>query len=382
MNSVSLLFRVPPKKQAEVRLRHGLTGSSRNAILATPVVPTRQTALSFQNVCSGIPVTATIATPHSTSSHAQLRSANNHSGKAVTATLAVLLPSNRSELKLRHDRAGRPVDARLEFSKLPTQTATLAWNADRKTFATATICFRNDYHNLVTSSIRYNYDWKTIYGTSMCYRHRSLVQGGWRILAKNLETDEVIEIGFIEANDKIRTLENISLPDGDYEISVLTSSLFWKDSMDGNIRTISVGPGEEISPLPVIYNLRSSISLGTRTIQWSASQREIDECVFGIWYSNESPIDTNRTPDATVWYDRSMSEYQTVFAQKAPAWVAVAAIHSDNSEKGKTHELFLDWSNTVPRPPDDVMVLHEPLSAVDTNVLERSSENIDSALAF
>ncbi len=78
-----------------------------------------------------------------------------------------------------------------------------------------------------------------------------------------------------------------------------------------------------------------------------------------------------------------MTEYQTTFEQHAPAWVAVAAIKPGNEmAKGKVHELFLDWSNTPPRAPDDVMVLSEPLPVFDADVFERPLEDMDLALVF
>ncbi len=244
------------------------------------------------------------------------------------------------------------------------------------------------------------YDAFLYYHNDYSADRQAFVRPGWCVMAKNLETEQIIDLGFIDEYDPSRSLENISLPDGDYEISVLTSSMFWKDTMDGNIRTISVRPGEEVLPLPVIYNLRSSVSFGTRTIQWSASHSEIDECLFGVWYSAEpfSGQATNgsgdsggeayrdgtaRSPDVTVWYSSSMTEYQTSFAQNAPAWVAVAAMRLDEENQiGKVHELYLDWSSAPPRAPDDVMVLAEPLPAIDSEIFERPIEEEDLALVF
>ena len=206
--------------------------------------------------------------------------------------------------------------------------------------------------------------------------HQALVRPGWRIVAKNIDTEEIYELGFIDASAEIPALEDVFLPDGEYEICVLTSSLFWKDAADHQIRTIVVGADTEITPLPTIYNLRSSVQIGTTLIQWSASKSELDDCVFGVWYGTESPVDTDRPPDTTIWYSSSMTEYQTTFEQQAPAWVAVAAIKPGNEmEKGKIHELYLDWSNTPPRAPDDVMVLDVPLLAFDTEIETRHEDD-------
>ncbi|HBT76671.1 MAG TPA: hypothetical protein DEB39_07045 [Planctomycetaceae bacterium] len=206
--------------------------------------------------------------------------------------------------------------------------------------------------------------------------HQSLVRPGWRVFARNIETDMLSELGFIDADREDRSLPDIFLPDGQYEISVLTSSLFWKDAADHSVRTIIVGDDTEITPLPTIYNLRSSVQIGTTLIQWSATKSELDDCVFGVWYGSESPVDTDRPPDVTIWYSSSMTEYQTTFEQHASAWVAVAAIKPGNeTEKGKVHELFLDWSNTPPRAPDDVMVMDAPLPEFDAEIETRHEDD-------
>ncbi len=205
--------------------------------------------------------------------------------------------------------------------------------------------------------------------------HRqALVSPGWRILAKNIVTEEVYNLGFLTSEHN--SLENVYLPDGDYEISVLTSSLFWKDATDFDVKLISIRPGEEISPLPTIYNLRSSISQGETTIYWSANRSEVSDCVFGVWYSSHSPVPIDGQPSETVWYSPEMTEYQTSFRQNAPCYVAVAAMRTgedlpsrrEYTEIGPVKELFLDWKSTPPRCPDDIVVLDSPLPIYDPEV--------------
>lgn len=206
--------------------------------------------------------------------------------------------------------------------------------------------------------------------------HQALVHSGWRVVAKNIETEEVFDLGFVDANAENPALEGVFLPDGDYEVSVLTSSLFWKDCLDREIRTISVRPGIEVTPLPTIYNLRSAVSEGVTIIRWSANRSELEDCVFGVWYDSQSPVDTNRPPDSTVWYFSSQTEYATTFSQNAPAWVAIAAMRTGNeSETGKVHELYLDWSSVPPRAPDDVVVLDVPLKPFDETVETRHEDD-------
>jgi hypothetical protein len=134
------------------------------------------------------------------------------------------------------------------------------------------------------------------------WKHSVPVRSGWRIMARDIVTGNVGKLGFIDAENLEHVLNNVKLPDGDYEIFVLTSSLFWKDCRDRNSRTISIRPDTEISPLPIIYNLRSSISQGTTIIEWSANQTETDKCYFALWYSTDTSVDVTRPPDQTVWY--------------------------------------------------------------------------------
>ncbi len=267
--------------------------------------------------------------------------------------------------------------------------------------------FRHDQVDpLPWSRSTYRYDAFLYFFNEYPAHKQSFVRPGWRIVAKNLETEQLFDLGFIDADAEDRSIvietdfsstfddqrpsgagdgngaaapirgEAARFPDGVYEIFILTSSLFWRDARDGNIRTITVGADPEISPLPVIHNLRSAVADGATTIYWSASHSEIDECVFGVWFSNATPVDTNRPADATVWYSASMTEYQTSFAQNAPAWVAIAAMRiGDETKIGKVHELYLDWSNVKPRSPDDVMVLDDPLSAFDTEIETRREDD-------
>jgi hypothetical protein len=169
---------------------------------------------------------------------------------------------------------------------------------------------------------------------------------------------------------------NALLPDGDDEIAVLTSSLFWRDCLDRTVRTIAVRSGEDVTPLPAIYNLRSTVINGVTTIRWSANQSELDDCVFGVWYDSQTPVDTNRPPDQTVRYFSLQTEYATTFLQKAPAYVAVAAMRTENGETGKVYEWYLDWSNVPPRQPDDVVILGPPLPAIDPDIADRNNPNL------
>ena len=98
---------------------------------------------------------------------------------------------------------------------------------------------------------------------------------------------------------------------------------------------------------------------------------------------SDSPVDVSRPPDNTVWYSNTMTEYQTSFQQNALAWIAVAPIRTgDQSEIGIVKELYLDWKNTPPRAPDDVMLLNAPLSAIDTEIVASRSDEPNLSLWF
>jgi len=367
--TASLGFAAPPKL-VELRTVCDNPGSPVTETIAfSPPLMFAELRSSYDRV--GSPVsTAFVFTP-SSSIRTEWRSARAGVGSPVTARLAFASPPRRAELRSIHRQTGNHVTETLVFPKLPTQAASICWSTQWKTYTTATIHLRNDYHNLTTSPICYCYGQDTIIVTSLRYRHWSVVKPGWRIVAKNIVTNESFVLGFIDSDTETPVLEDVFLPDGDYEVSVLTSSLFWKDCMDRTVRTISVRPSEEVTPLPTIYNLRSAVLDGVTTIRWSANQSDIDGCVFGVWYDSQSPVDTNRSPDSTVWYFSSQTEYATTFYQNAPAWVAVAAMRTGNEpEIGKVHELYLDWSNVPPRRPDDVIVLNEVLPAIDPNIAE------------
>jgi hypothetical protein len=204
----------------------------------------------------------------------------------------------------------------------------------------------------------------------------ALVRSCWRIIAQNIRIEEIIDLGFIDTDSNDHSLTNIELPDGDYEIFVLTSSLFWKDCRDRNIRMISVRPDTEILPLPVIYNVRSSISQGITVIEWSANQIDVDDCYFVLWYSSEISIDHTSPPDETMLYLPSQTEYRTTFQQNIPAFVTIAAMRTGNEpEYGTLHELFLDWNTTPPYAPHDVLVLNPPLPAIDVSMMSMNQDN-------
>ena len=216
---------------------------------------------------------------------------------------------------------------------------------------------------------------------NLASHRQAFVMPGWSIIAKNIESDLVIPVGWIDEESDSRSIENVSLPDGDYEITVLTSKLFWKDAREHVVRTISIRSGQEISALPTIYNLRSSVSQGETTVRWSANRSEVSDCVFGVWRSETSPVLADTPPHDTVWYSQDLTEFQTNVTQSGPMYVAIAAIRTGNEEEtGPVHELFLPWSNTKPRSPDDAVVLREPLPLFDSAIPDLHADEPDMQL--
>jgi hypothetical protein len=220
---------------------------------------------------------------------------------------------------------------------------------------------RFDSHiiGLPSSKASLSFDVASIGFALLKFGYQAFVKSGWRIIVRNLLTNEIIELGFIDADSATHSLTDISLPNGDYEISVLTSSLFWQDTIDLKNRTFSINndSNNDLS-LPLIYNLKSSILNNVTIIEWSANQVDNNDCIFGIWYSSESPVDTNRQPDANIFYNSSQTEYRTTLSQREPTYIAIAVIQAGNNPiVGKAHELFLDWSQIPPRAPDDVVVI-------------------------
>lgn len=70
-----------------------------------------------------------------------------------------------------------------------------------------------------------------------------------------------------------------------------------------------------------------------------------------------------------------MTEYQTIITQTEPMYVAVAFMRTgDTAEIGHVAELYLDWNNTTPQAPENVVLPNKTLSTSHENV-SHSSEN-------
>ena len=263
------------------------------------------------------------------------------------------------------------------------QHGKILYHYDTKQFNHTKLKFQYDYKNIVGAKLLFTFDWIRRVETKWAWQQSVLVRSGWRIMARDIATGEMKELGFIDAENQGQVLSNIPLPEGDYEIFVLTSSLFWKDCQNLNIRTIAIRSDTEISPLPIIYNLRSSISQGTTIIEWSANQTETQNCVFALWYSSDIPVELTFPPDKTMDYVPSQTEYRTTFQQKEPAYLTLAAMRPGNEpEYGMRYELFMDWNTTPLRAPDDILVLNQPLPVIDPNMETTKPDDPNITLWF
>jgi len=90
------------------------------------------------------------------------------------------------------------------------------------TYSAAHLYCRFDSHDGWPPLVRRFYQYDSIvpkYG-SWLFLWQAFVRPGWRIHASNIVTGESIDLGFIDADSENPALENVSLPDGDYEIAV------------------------------------------------------------------------------------------------------------------------------------------------------------------
>ena len=193
-----------------------------------------------------------------------------------------------------------------------------------------------------------------IYTTAIPICKQAFVQSGWRILIRNTETGEKRDLGFIEYDAAEKAIKDVDLPNGNYEITLLYSSLFWKDAIDRVVRNVVIRSGEEpVLGLPPVLNLTSEVNDGVTTITWSSNSGDYEDCEFGLWFAEMPPVVTLREPDQTVAYTASDVDYSVRITQTMPLWCVVMAVKGNM--RGPACEIYLDWNNDSPRRPDDQM---------------------------
>ena len=190
--------------------------------------------------------------------------------------------------------------------------------------------------------------------TALPIHKQAFFNPGWRILIRNTETDIQCDLGFIAYDAAKKAINDVDLPDGDYEITLLYSSLFWKDARDRVVRNVSIRSNEvPVLGLPPVLNLTSEVSDGITTISWSSNSGDYEDCEFGLWFAEMPPVVTFREPDQRIAYTAFDVDYSVRITQAYPLWCVIMAIKGNM--RGPATEIYLEWSNNSPRRPDDQM---------------------------
>jgi len=193
-----------------------------------------------------------------------------------------------------------------------------------------------------------------IYTVAVPIHKQAFVQPGRRVLIRNTETDEQRDLGFIAFDATERAINDVDLPDGDYEITLLYSSLFWNDARDRVVRNVSIRSNEDpVLGLPPVLNLMSEVSDGITTISWSSNSGDYENCEFGLWFAETPPVVTFREPDQRMAYTAFDVDYSVRITQAYPLWCVVMAVKGNM--RGPANEIYLEWSSASPRRPDDQM---------------------------
>ncbi len=180
------------------------------------------------------------------------------------------------------------------------------------------------------------------------------VPPGWALYARNADTGEVVRLGFIPADAEPKRLADVPLADGVWEIDVRPAEWYWEECRGRSVLTLIAGEigggGEPLQGLPAIQNLRREIVSFQSVIKWNVvAEYEPGAFQFGLWFGPTSPVDTSGPPDQTVAYAAGQGEYQTIRAQSAPEYVAVAAF--TDGEIGSVAEIELPWDAVAPESP-------------------------------
>jgi hypothetical protein len=204
------------------------------------------------------------------------------------------------------------------------------------------------------AAIAGRFDAFDVYIATIPIHKQAFVPSGWHILIRNTETDEQRDLGFIAFDTTERAIKDVDLPDGDYEVMLLHSSLFWKDARDRVVRNVTIRSGEEpVLGLPPVLNLTSEVSDGITTISWSSNSGDYEDCEFGLWFAETPPVVTFREPDQRIAYSAFDADYNIRITQTWPLWCVIMAVKGNM--RGPATEVYLEWSIDSPRRPDDQM---------------------------
>jgi hypothetical protein len=184
-------------------------------------------------------------------------------------------------------------------------------------------------------------------------RHDAFTLSGWRLLARNTATRDVLDLGFVPArNDGSGgSLVDVALPDGDWQIEPRPADWFWSDCRGRAVSSVGIRDGRIINAgLPAILNLHGEVTNQRRIVRWEIAAELLPQTFqFGVWTATASPVDTSGAPVATVPFSQGRGSYLYTFTQAAPLHLAVAAFDAEGT--GPVAELFLDWAVAPPASP-------------------------------
>jgi hypothetical protein len=186
----------------------------------------------------------------------------------------------------------------------------------------------------------------------LCRMH-SFYPDRTHILARNVATGVVTELGVIEGDAAEQALRDVPLSPGTYEIWTEREGVLWKGARKGAVQVVTVADGVPpvTDPLPAVVNLAASVSRGVTTITWDvAHQVPSYGLSFGLWYSATTPVATFVTPTALVQASKRRMSYETIRRQTAAEYVAVALRGADGT-LGAAAEIELPWSTSAPTSP-------------------------------
>ncbi len=183
----------------------------------------------------------------------------------------------------------------------------------------------------------------------------SLLPTGWHLWARNIETNESINLGFISADlpaDQ-RKLGDIPLADGTWQIEVRPQHYYWSDCRSRRIATLVTENGQIASAnLPIIENLHRDIVNHKSIITWQIQSGDYpDDMHFAIWISADNPPDTSEPPIRQIPYIKGRYEYRYELTQTQTLYCTITARSKDKTAIPAT--ISLPWQTTSPKSPEN-----------------------------
>lgn len=185
-------------------------------------------------------------------------------------------------------------------------------------------------------------------------RHNAFVKPGFMIYARDVDSDVVTQLGFINEGDT--ELTGVSLSTGTYDIEARPWGWFWPDCRSSKFLRVIISGGGILNAIPeAIVNLRANpYSDWGRDILWTwhDSFRPADPTHFGLWFSVTSPVSTAGAPDVEITTIKPAGDLHMYrYAQTEAIYIAMRA--KDNILwNGPVSEIFLDFPSGSINSPD------------------------------